>query len=189
MEWSSCWTVITSAAVTLSRQVLAIACCFVYTTAGASCPRPAPRAGAGCNGQAERLIGSDHGETRFYNDCHRYCRSRGQITERPKGNGARSGTDSICPRKHVHSGKCSEVNSGNSPNFSKKLEKFGEVWRSLEKFGEVWRVWRKVVMSRPHSAPVSGIRGPHRAAGSGAQIRPAPPPCEEVHTMHRASVY
>ena len=46
--------------------------------------------------------------------------------------------------------------------------------------------------TRPHSAPVSGIRGPHRAAGrghGGAQIRPAPPPCEEVHTMHRASVY
>ena len=43
--------------------------------------------------------------------------------------------------------------------------------------------------TRPHSAPVSGIRGPHRAAGSGAQIPPAPPPCEEVHTMHRASVY
>ncbi len=97
----------------------------------------APRAGAGCNGQAERPIGSDHGKTRFYNNCHRYCRSRGQITEHPKGNGAWSGTESLCPREHAHSGKCSEVNSGHSPKFFKKLEKFGEVWR----------VWRKVVRS------------------------------------------
>jgi hypothetical protein len=52
-------------------------------------------------------------------------------------------TESLCPREHVHLDKCSEVNAGNSPKFSKILEKFGEiwtlfgeVWRSLEKFGE-----------------------------------------------------
>jgi hypothetical protein len=41
----------------------------------------------------------------------------------------------------------------------------------------------------PLSSSEWKIRGPHRAAGRGAQIRPAPPPCEEVHTVHRASVY
>jgi hypothetical protein len=50
--------------------------------------------------------------------------------EHLKGNGALSSTES-CPREHVHSGKCSQVDSGNFPNFSKQLEKFGE-------FGEKW---------------------------------------------------
>ncbi len=136
MEWRSCWTVITSAAVELSRQALAIARWFVFTTASASCFRPAPRACAGCNGQAERPIGSDHRKTWFYSNCHRYCWSLGQITEHPKRNGARRGSESSCLREHVLSGKCSEVNSSNSHKFSKKLEKFGEVWRSLKKFGE-----------------------------------------------------
>jgi hypothetical protein len=37
----------------------------VYNSLRKYCPRPAPRAGAGCNGQAERPVGSDHGKTRF----------------------------------------------------------------------------------------------------------------------------
>ncbi len=43
MEWRSCWTVIKSEAVELSQQALAIACCFVFTTASAALgQRPGP---------------------------------------------------------------------------------------------------------------------------------------------------
>jgi hypothetical protein len=141
LEWHSCCYYIISGAVELSRWALAIACCFVFTTAGASCAGPAPRAHAGCNGKAERPIGSDHGKTLFLNFCHCYCRSHGQITERQKGNGAQSGTESLCRREHVHLGKCSDVNSSNFPNLSTILEKFGKVWT-------IWRNWRKSVRSQ-----------------------------------------
>jgi hypothetical protein len=147
MEWCSCWTVITSVAVELTRQTLAIACCFVFTTAGhaagASCPRPAPRACAGCNGQAERPIGSDHGKTRFYNNFHHYCRSHGQIMKHPKEMAL-----GAAPNHYVRENMYIRINapgsipailqkfsrSLESPKFSRSLEKFGE----FGEFGEKW---------------------------------------------------